>query len=147
MPGGPQLDDDKRVSTEIPVDDDTRAALLLFNERLEASAAVERAAKRVSKAERAKNEAANRVRKVGEDPNATPEAKAEAEAAYKDAVAAYTAIKENPDAEEPKPTPEPAPATAAEDAPVADEATDAEPTEASADEQPAQAATTEDDAE
>ena len=58
------MTDDDGVSTEIPVDDETRAALLLFNERLEETAAADRAAKRVAKAERAKDEAAARVRKM-----------------------------------------------------------------------------------
>ena len=52
------MTDDVGVSTEIQVDDETRAALLLFNERVEAKAANERGTKRVAKAERAKDEAA-----------------------------------------------------------------------------------------
>ncbi|NNC79785.1 MAG: hypothetical protein HKN94_06480 [Acidimicrobiales bacterium] len=83
--------------SEIPVDDETRAALLLFNQRLEESAAEARAAKRIAKAERAKDEAASRVRNVGNDSNATAEQKAEAETAYKAAVDEFQRIKENPE--------------------------------------------------
>ncbi len=119
----------RRVSTEIPVDDETRAALLLFNERLEASAAADRAAKRIAKAERAKTEAAAAVRKVGDNPNASAEEKAEAEARYKEAVDAFNTIRDNPDAEMPK-------ATQPEDAGAeADSDPDPEPTEVSADEE------------
>ena len=92
--------DDVRVSTEIPVDDETRAALLLFNERIEQSAADDRAAKRVAKAERAKDEAAATVRKLGGSTSASPEDKAEAEEAYKAAVASYNEIKDDPHAPE-----------------------------------------------
>ena len=118
------MTDDVAVSTEIQVDDETRAALLLFNERVEASAAKARGAKRVAKAERAKDEAAAVVRKLGENPGASAEDKANAEAAYKEAVAEYNTIKENPLAGEKPRKPK-----------VEAEATD-EPTEVSADEEP-----------
>lgn len=90
------MTDDVGVSTEIQVDDETRAALLLFNERVEASAAKERGAKRLAKAERAKDEAAAVVRKLAENPDAPAGDKAEAETAYKAALAAYNEIKDNP---------------------------------------------------
>ena len=72
-----RMTDDDAVSSEIQVDDETRAALLLFNERLAETAAAERAAKRVAKAERAKDTAAARVRSVNEDLGSSAEAKAE----------------------------------------------------------------------
>jgi len=87
------MTDDCGVSTEIQVDDETRAALLLFNERVEAAAAHERGVKRIAKAVRAKDEAAAVVRKVG---NASKETKEEAEAAYKDAVEQLRLIEANP---------------------------------------------------
>jgi len=127
------MTDDEGVS-EIPVDDETRAALLLFNQRLEESAAEERATKRVAKAERAKDEAATRVRNLGNDSSATAEQKAEAEAAYKDAVDEFQRIKENPQAKAPKK----AKAAPAQDAaPAKEAASDDEPapTEVSADEE------------
>jgi len=139
------MTDDVAVSTEIQVDDETRAALLLFNERVEANAALERAAKRVKKAERAKDEAAAVVRKMNDNPNATPEQKAEAEEAYKAAVENYQVIRANPDAGQSKSEPKKdddteAPSEAATEE-SSDSQTDDAPTdelaETSADEEPA----------
>ena len=127
------MTDDVGVSTEIqgiPVDDETRAALLLFNERVEATAAEQRAAKRIGKAERAKDQAASVVRDVNNNPSATPEQKAEAEESYKAAVENYQMIRANPDAAVPKPEKK------AEAAPVAEDAPAEEP--ASAEETPAE---------
>ena len=135
------MTDDDAVSTEIQVDDETRAALLLFNERVEANAAAERAKKRIGKAERAKDEAAARVRKLNEDPDATAEQKTEAEAAYKEASDNFQVVQANPLAHEqkkPAPKAEEAPA---EDAAPAEEAVaeDVAPSEVSADEEPVSA--------
>ena len=128
----PKMTDDVVVSTEIQVDDETRAALLLFNERVEATAANERGAKRVAKAERAKDEAAAVVRKLAET-DASAEAKAEAETAYKEAVASYNTLKDDPLAgEEPRKPKAAEPEAAAEPAEV--EAA-AEPAETSSDEE------------
>ena len=152
------------MSTEIPLDNDTRAALLLFNERLEETAALKRGQKRVAKAERAKESAAALVRKLGDNPNASAEEKAEAETAYKAAVENYNVIKADPDAEvdSPKPPaaedsdageaeaePEAAESEAAESEaeanepeapePEAKEADDPPPSEVSADEEPPKA--------
>lgn len=139
------MTDDVAVSTEIQVDDETRAALLLFNERVEAAAAQERGAKRVAKAERAKDEAAAVVRKVGENPNASAEEKAEAEAAYKVAVASFNTIKDDPLAGEQARKPkakEAASVDVSEGAKEAEASQDApaEPAETSADEEGADAA-------
>jgi len=132
------MTDDVGVSTEIQVDDETRAALLLFNERVEAKAANERGTKRVAKAERAKDEAAAVVRKLAENPDASAEAKAEAETAYKTAVASLSTIKDDPlageQARKPKAEPEEAPAVETEEAPAA--ASDEALAETSADEEP-----------
>ena len=86
------MTDDVGVSTEIQVDDETRAALLLFNERVEQSAAAERGKKKIAKAERIKDEAAKEVRRVTNDPDATAERKAEAEAKYKEASDAFQVV-------------------------------------------------------
>lgn len=138
------MTDDVAVSTEIQVDDETRAALLLFNERVEATAAQERGAKRLAKAERAKDEAAATVRKLNDDPNAKAEEKSAAEAAYKEAVASYNTIKDDPLAGETPRKPkasEPERPEQPEEAPAEDEpseiSADEEPTETSADEEPA----------
>jgi len=125
------MTDDGAVSTEIQVDDETRAALLLFNERVEASAAEERAAKRVAKAERAKDEAAAVVRKLADNPNASAGDKDEAEVAYKAAVDNFQAIKADPMAGMDQPKKKaPAEEAAAEEAP-AEVSADEEPTAAS----------------
>ena len=121
------MTDDVGVSTEIQVDDETRAALLLFNERIEASAAKERGRKRVGKAERAKAEAAKMVRQVNNNPDATAEQKAEAEADYKAASDHFQVVQANPLPSEKKPAPE-----EAAEAPPEQEAA---PTEVSADEE------------
>ncbi len=127
------MTDDVAVSTEIQVDDETRAALLLFNERVEADAANERGRKRIAKAERAKTEAAKKVRQVNDDPDATAEQKAEAEAEYKAAQDHYLVVEANPLAAEQKPikAKEPAPPPAEEPAP----AEEPPPAEVSADEE------------
>lgn len=147
------------MSTEIPLDNDTRAALLLFNERLEETAALKRGQKRVAKAERAKESAAALVRKLGDNPNASAEEKAEAETAYKAAVENYNVIKADPDAEVDSPKPpaaedsdageaEAEPEAAEPEAeakepeapePEAKEADDPPPSEVSADEEPPKA--------
>jgi len=124
------MTDDVAVSTEIQVDDETRAALLLFNERVEATALAERGAKRVAKAERAKDEAAAVVRKLSENPDASADAKSEAEVAYKAALESYNTIKDDPTAggSSKKPKPEVVDEDAGE--PAADA-----PTETSADDE------------
>ncbi len=125
------MTDDVGVSTEIQVDDETRAALLLFNERVEASAAKERGRKRVAKAERAKAEAAKVVRRVNDDPDATAEQKAEAEAAYKAASDNFQVVQANPLASEKRPAKAKPVAEEAEATPQEDtEATPQEDTEA-----------------
>lgn len=152
------LTDDDGVSTEIQVDDETRAALLLFNERIAEARADERAAKRVAKAEREKDEAAGRVRSLGNDSSATAEEKAEAESAYKAAVEDFNRITEDPHAEVKKPPPPKDPDVETGEAPASEsaeapetpetpespvaEAPDPEPTEISADEEPAPAEAT-----
>lgn len=113
------MDDDDSVSTEIQVDDETRAALLLFNERVEATAAAERGKKKIAKAERAKDEAAKEVRRVNDNPDATAEQKAEAEAKYKEASDHFQVVQANPLANEPK---KPAPQTEEAGDALADEA-------------------------
>lgn len=141
------MTDDVAVNTEIQgvqYDDETRAALLLFNERIEASAAEERAAKRIAKAERAKDQAAAVVRKFSDDPSASAEDKAEAEANYKAAVENYQVIRANPDAglpekKKPEATDEaPAEEASTDEAPAEEASTDeaAPLAEVSADEEP-----------
>lgn len=133
------MTDDVCVSTEIQVDDETRAALLLFNERVEANAAKERGTKRVAKAQRAKDEAAAVVRKLAENAGASAEEKAEAETAYKAAVASLTETKDDPlageQARKPKAEAEETPAEEAPEA-EAEETPAAVLAETSADDEP-----------
>lgn len=68
------------------IDDETRRALALFNERLAKQAEDERAQKRVEKAVRAKDQAAAHVRALEADTKATAEQRAEAAAAYRAAI-------------------------------------------------------------
>ena len=124
------MTDDVWVTTEIPLDNETRTALLLFNERLDARALAQRGKKRVAKAEPAKEAAATNVRKVNDNPDATAEQKAEAEAAYKAASGHFQVVQANPLAGEQRPKPK------AEEPPAADTADDsgtADGSEASAD--------------
>ncbi|MEZ5166754.1 MAG: hypothetical protein R2695_09750 [Acidimicrobiales bacterium] len=118
-----------------PLDDETTAALTLFNEYLEADRARTQREKRVKKAERAKDEAAAVVKKLADKGSA--EEKAEAEQAYRAAADRWKKLR---DGEEPDDEPAPAgdEAEAAEDAPaaegLADEADETTATEGPADE-------------
>ena len=129
------------TDTAPSLDDETTAALTLFNEYVDADRERTRREKRVKKAERAKDEAAAAVRKAGE--RGTPEEKAAAEAAYRDAQDAYKRIRAG---EEPEETEAPAEEAAA-DAPAEEAATDEAPAEAAAtDEAPAEDAPAEEPA-
>lgn len=93
------------------LDAETEAALTLFNEYVIADREATRRKREVSKAEKAKDQAAAEVRKLEND-GGSAEAKATAEAAYRDAVAALKDVREGkkpePKAEaEAEPTPEP----------------------------------------
>jgi hypothetical protein len=124
------MTDDVAVSTEIQVDDETRAALLLFNERVEANAAAERGAKRLAKAERAKDEAAAVVRKHASNDDASAADKAAAEATYKEAAELFHAIQADPLAGLDTPKAK----APVEEAAAPSEEAEAAPTEVSADE-------------
>ena len=100
------------TDTAPSLDDETTAALTLFNEYVDADRERTRRDKRVKKAERAKDEAAAAVRKANESGSA--EEKAAAEAAYREAQDAFKKIR---DGEEP----EEAPAAEAADEAPADE--------------------------
>ena len=136
------------VTTEIPLDNETRTALLLFNERLDARALMQRGKKRVAKAERAREAAAADVRKLNGNPNATAEEKAEAEATYKAAVDEYNVIAADPTAGLDKPKPKKAKgdseeASSDEAAASESEAPEAEATEADTEEPAPEAEATE----
>ena len=71
-----------QLTGPIQLDDETRNALILFNARLVAQDELEREKRRVDKAAKAKDEAAAKVRQVENDPSATAEQRAEAQAGY-----------------------------------------------------------------
>jgi S-DNA-T family DNA segregation ATPase FtsK/SpoIIIE len=103
------------------LDDETTAALTLFNEYVEADRERTQREKRIKKAERAKDEAAALVKKLNERGSA--EEKAEAEAAYRVAADRWKKLRdgEEPDdpaaAEAETPTEDAAPAEAEAEAP------------------------------
>jgi hypothetical protein len=122
------------LETAPSTDDETTAALTLFNEYVDADRERTRREKRVQKAERAKDDAAALVRKLNESGSA--EQRASAEAAYRDAQEALKAIREGrepePKAADEAPADEPA---ATDEAPADEAATDEAPAaEAAADE-------------
>jgi hypothetical protein len=88
------------LTGEIAVDDETAAALAIFNARLSHQADVERGQRRIDKATREKDQAAARVRALESDTKATAEQRAEATAAYKASVEALERAKKG----EPAPT-------------------------------------------
>jgi hypothetical protein len=102
-----------------PVDDETAAALTLFNEYLNADREREQRERRVKKAERAKDDAAALVREL-ERSDKPAAVKAEAEAAYRKAADVWKLLR---DGKEPEPEPEPE-ATEPEASDDAPEATD-----------------------
>ncbi|MDH4168987.1 MAG: hypothetical protein OEW42_05290, partial [Acidimicrobiia bacterium] len=120
------------------LDPDLLSSLELFNSHVEQTATEAKAAKIVAKAERRKDEAAARVRKLTNDNRATAEQKSEAEAAYREAVAELAARKDDPFG---RPAGSPAPASAEADTdPPQDPTTD--PGSAEADTDPPQDPTT-----
>jgi hypothetical protein len=80
------------TDTAPSLDDETTAALTLFNEYVDADRERTRREKRVKKAERAKDEAAAAVRKANESGSAKD--KATAEAAYREAQDAFKKIRD-----------------------------------------------------
>lgn len=135
------------TDTAPALDDETTAALTLFNEYVDADRERSRREKRIKKAERAKDEAAARVKKLNERGSA--EEKAAAEAAYREASEAWKRIR---DGEEPEPpaakaqaaTDEaPSEAATSDEAPAEEDATE----EAPAEEPTPQIDRTDDDAE
>ena len=86
------------TDTAPSLDDETTAALTLFNEYVDADRERTRREKRVKKAERAKDEAATVVRKANESGSA--EERAAAEAAYREAQDAFKKIRDGEEPEE-----------------------------------------------
>jgi len=122
------------TTTAPTLDDETHAALTLYNEYVKADRERSQREKRVKKSERAKEEAAALVKKLSASGSA--EDKAAADAAYREANDAWRKLR---DGEEPEPAAE-AEATPAEEAPAEAEA-EATPAE----EAPAEATPADDD--
>lgn len=90
------------TDTATALDDETSAALTLFNEYVDANRERTRREKRIKKAERAKDDAAALVKKLASGGSA--ERKAEAEAAYREASEVWKRIR---DGQEPEAKAEP----------------------------------------
>jgi len=108
----------------VKIDEDTHKALLLFNRRAEAAEVAASEGKRLTKAVKAKDDAARDLKKV-QDSGADQEAINEAEAAYRSALKSWQDIR---DGVEPEPVEEEPAAEEAE--PVEEEpAAETEPAE------------------
>ncbi|HIM84734.1 MAG TPA: hypothetical protein EYM59_03095, partial [Acidimicrobiia bacterium] len=82
----------------VQIDDDTKQALLLFNRRAAAAEAEALAAKRLVKATKAKDDAAEAL-KVARDSGGGAEVVAEAEAEWRQAVEAWQRLRDGEDPE------------------------------------------------
>ncbi len=102
----------------VKIDEDTHKALLLFNRRAEAAEVAASEGKRLTKAVKAKDDAARALKKV-QDSGADQEAINEAEAAYRSALKSWQDMRDGVEPEE----------TETEEAELATEAEPAEETE------------------
>jgi hypothetical protein len=82
-----------QLTGPVQLDDETRNALILFNARLVAQEESEHEKRRVEKAAKAKDDAAAKVRELENNPKATTEQKAEAQAAYLASLDALNRVK------------------------------------------------------
>ena len=115
------------TDTAPALDDETTAALTLFNEYVAADRERNQREKKIAKAERAKDEAAAVMKKLNERGSA--EEKAEAETAYRDAADRWKKLRDGEDPDEGKTEKgktEEAPAAAEEASAAPDEAPAAE---------------------
>jgi hypothetical protein len=124
----------------VDIDEDTQKALMLFNRRDEAEKQAAAAAKRLAKAERAKDEAAEAVKRLQ---GSGGETLAESEAAWREALETWQNIRDGKEPVDEAPAEDVAEGTADEaDEAEAEDATD----EADAEDAPAEDATDEADA-
>ena len=107
----------------VKIDEDTHKALLLFNRRAEAAEVAASEGKRLTKAVKAKDDAARALKKV-QDSGADQEAINEAEAAYRSALKSWQDMRDGVEPEETE-TEEAEPAEETEET----EAAEAEPAE------------------
>ena len=108
----------------VKIDEDTHKALLLFNRRAEAAEVAASEGKRLTKAVKAKDDAARALKKV-QDSGADQEAINEAEAAYRSALKSWQDMRDGVEPEE----------TETEEAELAEEAEETEAAEAEPDEE------------
>ena len=111
----------------VDIDEDTQKALMLFNRRDEAEKQAAAVAKRLAKAERAKDEAAEAVKRLQ---GSGGETLAEAEAAWREALETWQNIRDGKESVDEAPAEDVAEDTAdeaeAEDAPAEDATDEAE---------------------
>jgi len=117
----------------VKIDDDTQQALLLFNRRAEAAETARAAERRLAKAVKAKDEAAEALKRA-QDSGSGAEAVAEAEATWRTAVDIWQRLRDGEEIDD-------APAVEATDDAPAVEATDDAPAEEATDDAPAEEAT------
>jgi hypothetical protein len=137
------------------IDDDTQKALLLFNRRADAAEAARAAERRLAKAIRSKDDAAEALKRA-QNSGGGAEVVSEAESTWREAVDLWQRLRDGEEVPEPETAPagqateedaDEAPADEATDEEDADEAPAAEATdEEDADEAPAAEATDEEDA-
>ena len=87
------------------IDDDTQKALLLFNRRAEAAEAAKAAERRLAKATKAKDEAAEALKRA-QDSGGGAEVVAEAEAAWRAAVDSWQRLRDGEDTPEDQTAPD-----------------------------------------
>ena len=127
----------------VKIDEDTHKALLLFNRRAEAAEVAASEGKRLTKAVKAKDDAAHALKKV-QDSGADQEAINEAEAAYRSALKSWQDMRDGVEPEETEEAElteeeteaaEAEPAEETEEAELAEEAEETEAAEAEPDEE------------
>jgi len=128
------------------IDDDTQKALLLFNRRADAAEAARAAERRLAKAIRSKDDAAEALKRA-QNSGGGAEVVSEAESTWREAVDLWQRLRDG----EEVPEPETAPAgqateEGADEAPADEAPADEAPDEEDADEAPADEATDEEDA-
>ena len=77
-------------------DEETTAALALFNKGVETSKNEERSRREVDRAERKRKDAAEKLKAILADQDASPEVRAEAEATYREAAAEWSGAGSEP---------------------------------------------------
>ncbi len=110
----------------VKIDEDTHKALLLFNRRAEAAEVAASEGKRLTKAVKAKDDAARALKKV-QDSGADQEAINEAEAVYRSALKSWQDMRDGVEPEAAEPETEAEPAEEVKEA--AEPETEAEPAE------------------